>query len=274
MAQHAQVVAQKCDICKEDISKVFCYECKHFICQSCNSWHGKFPATKRHTVTDSQYVDRSTLMLTLVCEDHKLEFAHYCRDCKCLICTTCVTSVVHKGHSFTDIAEVAETSRGDVKNRLEQIKNNIKTLSGSIEAFKTTKQAKLQTGTENFIKEVTKVSQGLVRIIETVTETHLTDASNFLVHEKQQLLCNLSKLEKSHREYYSLHEKFEQILGQKHDVSFFLKQILLTKEFELLDDIPTPEEHEEPRDIEPFKQDCFVKSVIEQIESKYNTRYV
>lgn len=266
----AQAAVPKCDICEEDISKVFCYECNHFICQSCNSLHGKFPATKRHTVTDSQCVDRSTLMLTLVCEDHKLEFAHYCRDCKCLICTPCVTSV-HKGHSFTDIAEVAETSRGDVKNRLEEINNNIKTLSGSIEAFKTTKQTKLQTGTENFTKEVTKVSQDLVRIIETVTETHLTNASNFLVHEKKQLLCNLSKLEKSHGEYYSIHEKFEQILGQKHDVSFFLKQISLAKEFELLDDIPTPEE---PRDIEPFKQDCFVKSVIEQIESKYNIRYL
>ncbi|CAC5406418.1 unnamed protein product [Mytilus coruscus] len=263
----AQAPAPKCNICKEDIAKVFCYECHHFLCQSCNSWHEKFPATKRHTVTDSQCVDRSTLMLTLVCEDHDLEFAYYCRDCECLICDQCVTSV-HKGHSFTDIAEVAATARGDIKNRLEQIKDNIKNLSDLIDDFKTTKQTKLEIGTDNFITEINVVSKDLVRIIETETQTNLTDASDFLVQEKQQLLCNLAKLEKSYSEYYSIHEKLEQILREKHDVSFFLNQISLIKEFESLDDISTPEE---PKETKPFKTDSFVDSVIERIASKYNS---
>ncbi|XP_052076006.1 heat shock 70 kDa protein 12A-like [Mytilus californianus] len=265
----AQAPAPKCNICKEDIAKVFCYECHHFLCQSCNSWHEKFPATKRHTVTDSQCVDRSTLMLTLVCEDHDLEFAYYCRDCECLICVQCVTSV-HKGHSFTDIAEVAATARGDVKNRLEQIKDNIKNLSDLIDDFKTTKQTNLQTGTDNFITEINVVSKDLVRIIETETQTNLTDASDFLVQEKKQLLNNVAKLEKSCSEYSSLHERYEQILRDKLDVTFFLNQKSLAKEFESLDDISPPEE---PKEIKPLKTDGFVDSVIERIENQFNLSY-
>lgn len=269
MAQ-AQAPAPKCNICKEDTAKVFCYDCRHFLCQSCNSYHYKFPANKRHTVTDSHSVDRSTLMLTLVCEEHELEFNYYCRDCECLICVQCVTSV-HKGHSFTDIAEVAATAREDVKNRLVQIKDNIKKLSDLIEDFKTTKQADIQTGTDNFIKEVNQVSQDLIRIIESIAEINVTNASDFLVSEKQQLLYNVAKLEKSHSQYSSIQERYEQILRDKHDVTFFLNQKSLATEFELLDDIYHPEE---PKKVEPLKTDVFLDSVNERIESKFDLRCV
>lgn len=147
----AQKSATKCDICKEDIGEVFCYECRNFLCKSYNSWFEKFPATKLHTVTDAYSVDRSTLMLKLVCADHNIQFAYYCRGCECLICTQCVTSV-HKGHSITDIVEVAAEARGIIKKRLSKIEDNI--LADLIEAFKTTKQRKIQIGTENFTKEV------------------------------------------------------------------------------------------------------------------------
>lgn len=269
MAQ-AQAPAPKCKICKEDTAKFFCHDCRHFLCQSCNSYHNKFPANKRHTVTDSQSVDRSTLMLTLACGDHDLEFAYYCRNCECLICFQCVTSV-HKGHSFTDIAEVAATAREDVKSRLVQIKYNIKKLSDLIEDFKTTKQADIQTGTDNFIKEVNQVSQDLIRIIESIAEINVTNASDFLVSEKQQLLYNVAKLEKSHSEYSSIQERYEQILRDKHDVTFFLNQKTLAAEFELLDDISHPEE---PKEVEPLKKDIFLDSVNERIESKFDLRWV
>lgn len=269
MAQ-AQAPAPKCNICKEDTAKVFCHDCRHFLCQSCNSYHYKFPANKRHTVTDSHSIDRSTLMLTLVCGEHDLEFAYYCRNCECLICFQCVTSV-HKGHTFTDIAKVAATAREDIKNRLEKVKDNVKNLSDLIVDFKTTKQSKLQIGTDNFITDINVVSKDLVRIIETETQTNLTDSSDFLMQEKQQLLYNLAKLEKSYSEYHSIHEKFEQILREKHDVSFFLNQLPLIKEYESLDKISTPEE---PKETKPFKTDSFVDSVIGRITSKYNSRFV
>ncbi|XP_052078348.1 serine/threonine-protein kinase fray2-like isoform X13 [Mytilus californianus] len=261
----AQESATKCDICKGYIGKVFCYGCRHFLCQTCNSWHEKFPATKLHTVTDSHNVDRTTLMLTFVCEDHKLEFCYFCQKCKFLICAQCVTSV-HKGHSIRDITEVAAAARGDVQKRLGKIKENIKALSDLIEAFKTKKQTILQNGTDNFIKEVNEMSQDMIKIIESVTESNLTHASGFLILEKQQLLYNLAKLEKSFSEYNSMHERHKLILKEKHDVTFFLKQKSLAKEFELLDDIHLPEE---PKEIGPLNRNSFVDSVIDQIRCKY-----
>ncbi|CAC5359619.1 unnamed protein product [Mytilus coruscus] len=262
----AQESANKCDICKEDIGKVFCYECRHFLCKSCNSWHEKFPATKRHTVTDSHSVDRSTLMLKLVCADHNLQFAYYCRDCRCLICAQCVTSV-HKGHSITDIMDIAAESREVVKKRLSTIQNSIKILADLIEDFKTTKQTKLQTDTDNFIKEIKEVSQDLTYIIETVTEINLTQASDVHALEKQELLYSLAKLEKSYCEYNSLHERCEQVLKEKHDASFFLIQESLIKEFELLDHFPIPEE---PKEIKPFKRDDFIDSIVKTMEGRFH----
>ncbi|CAC5423532.1 unnamed protein product [Mytilus coruscus] len=253
-----QVTVSKCDICKEDIAKLFCYECHQFLCQSCKSFHEKFPSTKRHSVTDLHNIDRSTLIHKLVCEHHNIEFAFFCRNCECLICAQCVTSV-HMGHSNTDISEVAATARGDVKKRLEKIKDSIKHLSDLIEDFKTTKQANLQTGTDKFTKEVNEVSQDLIKIIESVT-----------VVEKQQLLYNVAKLEKAYSEYSSIHERYEQILRDKHDVTFFLNQKFLAEEFELLDDISPPEE---PTDMKPLKTDGYDNSVIEQVESEYNLSY-
>ncbi|CAG2211203.1 unnamed protein product [Mytilus edulis] len=175
-----QVAVSKCDTCKKDIAKVFCYECHQFLCQSCKSIHEKFPATKRHTITDSHSIDRSTLIQKLVCEHHNVEFSYYCRDCECLICAQCVTSV-HTGHSITNIAEVAGKAREVVKKRLQQIKDNIKSLSDLIEDFKTTKQTDIQTGTDNFIKEVNEVSQDLIRLIESIAEINLTHASDFFL---------------------------------------------------------------------------------------------
>lgn len=266
----AQSAAPRCDICKGDIANVFCYECRNFLCKSCNSCHERFPATKRHTVTDSHSVDRSILMLTTVCEHHHIEFTYYCRDSECLICAQCVTSL-HKGHSITDTAEIAAEARANVKKRVELIEHNIKILSDSIEAFKTTKQAKLQTSAENFCTKVNEVSQDLIRIIESITEINLTHASDFHVLEKQHLLYNLAKLEKSYSEYHSMHDRYEQILRDKHDVTFFLNQKSLSKEYELIDDIPLPDE---PKEIESFKTNDFVDSVIRRIDSKYELRCV
>ncbi|CAC5359628.1 unnamed protein product [Mytilus coruscus] len=244
-----QTAAPKYDICKEVITKVFCYECHHFLCQSCNSWHEKFAATKRHTVTDSHNVGRSTLMLKLV------------------LCAQCVTSG-QKGHSITDIAEVVAVARGDVKNLLKQINDNF-ILSDLIEYFKTTRQTKLHICTENFSKEVNEVSQDFINIIETVIELNLTQASGLHALEKQQLLKNLTKLEKSYGEYNSLHESGRQILEEKHDVSFFLLQKSLAREFDLLGDIPIPKE---PKGIELLKRDDFVNSIINKMDSKYSLR--
>lgn len=266
----AQASVPRCDICKEEIAKVFCYDCRHFLCQSCNSFHEKFPTTKRHTVTDSCRVDRSILMLKSVCEDHELEFAYYCDGCACLICAQCVTSV-HKDHSLTDISKVAAASRNDVVKHLGHINDNTKTLSRLIEAFKTTKQTKLQTGTTNFTKELTKVSQDLIEMIKRNTELKLTQVSDFHALEKKQILYNLSQLEKTYGEYNSLYKSCTQSLEEKHNVSFFLIQTSLAREIEMLDAINIPED---PKEIERFDREDFVDLIINKIQRKYSLRFV
>ncbi|CAC5406419.1 unnamed protein product [Mytilus coruscus] len=210
----AQVSAPKCDICKKVIANVFCYECRHFLCQSCKSFHEKFPATKRHTVTDSSNVDRSILILATVCEDHKLEFVYYCQDCECLICVQCVTSG-HQHHSFTGITEVAAVARGDVMNRLVKIKDSVETVSNLIKAFKRMKKYKLEAGTEKFTREVHEVSQDLVKIIEKVTDINLSYATDFLDLEKQKGVIQFDATRKCIQQAADPYQFSEKIIKDK-----------------------------------------------------------
>ncbi|CAC5359624.1 unnamed protein product [Mytilus coruscus] len=154
-------------------------------------------------------------------------------------------------------------------NRLVKIKDSIETVSNLIKAYKRMKKYKLEAGTEKCTREVHEVSQDLVKIIEKVTDINLSYASDFLDLEKQKVLYNLTQLENVYSRYNSIHKRHEQILNEKHDVTFFLRQISLAEEFDLLEHISSPDE---PKEIERFQRDGFVCSIIELIERKYSLR--
>ena len=262
----AQISSNKCDICEEAIGKVFCYECQHFLCQTCQTWHGKFPSTKRHTVADSSHIDRSVFTTKLVCEKHNQEYVHYCQNCTCLTCAICATAD-HRSHSFTNVSEITSSLRQDVKKKVDDATTQLKQLTGLIDDIRSVQLQQVEDDKEKFTSEVRVLSEGINNIVDCVTDLHITHANDFLVLQQQNLKHDLAKAEKLYKEYSSVVAKFERSLHETHDMTFFVQHKPLRKEYDDLDDIPKPEV---PQRLEAFKQEDFTTLVIDTMNEKYD----
>ena len=258
----AQTLLNKCDICEEAISKVFCYECQHFLCQTCQTWHEKFPSTRRHTVADSSHIDRSAFTTKLVCEKHNQEYLHYCQNCTCLTCAICVTSN-HRSHSFTNVSEMTPSLRKYAKKAVDDVTTKLKQLTGLIDDIRSVQLRQVEHDKEKFTSEIRVLSENIHSIVNFVTDLHITRANDFLVLQ-QNLKHDLAKAEKLYKEYSSVATKFERSLHETHDIMFLVQHKPLKKDYDDLDDIPKPQRLEE------FKQEEFTTLVIDKMKEKYD----
>ena len=262
----AQTSSNKCDICEETISKVFCYECQHFLCQTCQTWHEKFPSTRRHTVADSSHTDRSAFTTKLVCEKHNQEYLHYCQNCTSLTCALCVTED-HRSHSFTNVSEKTLSVREDVKKKVDEVTTQLKQLTGHIDDIRSIQLQQVEDDKEKFTSEVRILSEGIYNIVDFVTELQITRANDFLVLQQQNLKHDLAKAEKLYREYSSVATKFEQSLHETHDIMCLVQHKPLKKDYDDLDVIPKPEV---PQRLGKVKQEDFTTLVIDTMNEKYD----
>ena len=261
----AQTSLNKCDICEVAISKVFCYKCQHFLCQTCQTWHEKFPSTRRHTVADSSHIDRSVFTTKLVCEKHNQEYLHYCQNCTCLTCAIFATAN-HRSHSFTNVSEMASSLRSDVKKTVDDVTTKLKQLTGLIDDIRSVQLQQVEHDKEKFTSKIRVLSENIYSIVNFVTDLHITRANDFLALQQQNLKHDLAKAEKLYKEYSSVATIFEQSLHVTHDITFLVQHKPLKKDYDDLDDIPKPEV---PQRLEEFKQE-FTTLVIDKMKEKYD----
>ena len=262
----AQTSSNKCDICEEANSKVFCYECQHFLCQTCQVWHEKFPSTRRHTVADSSHVDKSAFTTKLVCEKHNQEYLHYCQSCASLTCAICVTDD-HRNHSFTNVSEKTLSVREDVKKKVDDVTTQLKQLTGRIDDIRSVQLQQVEHDKEKFTSEVKVLSEDIHSIVDFVTDLHITRANDFFVLQQQSLKRGLAKAEKLHKEHSLVATKFERSLHETHDMTFLVQHKPLKKDYDDLDDIPNPEV---PKRLEEFKEEEFTTLVVDKMTEKYD----
>ncbi|XP_076071740.1 uncharacterized protein LOC143043215 [Mytilus galloprovincialis] len=205
---------------------------------------------------------------TLKCESHNLEYVHYCKNCKCLTCSACTTTV-HKGHDFTNMTEIAASAREDLKQTNCNVKSKLKILSALIDEIENVKMKNLQKEINQFVEEARIISDELVRIIKSVAEQNVNRATDFLTNEQQGMNFELAKLKKIQKDYSSITEKIDQLIQMEHDMTFYVQQKLLTKDFVETESIPTVAD---PENIGEFKINDFIDQVVENIQSKYSVR--
>lgn len=262
----AQISSNKCNTCEKDNADLYCYECQYYLCAPCRKFHDKF--IKNHKVTESFKIDRSMFASTLKCESHNLEYVHYCKNCKCLTCSACTTTV-HKSHDFTDMTEVADSAREDLKQTNRNVKSKLDILSALIDEIENIKTKNLQKEINQFVEEARITSDELLRIIKSVAEQNVNRATDFLTNEQQGMNFELAKLKKIQKDYSSMTEKIDQLVQIEHDMTFYVQQKSLTKDFEETESIPTVAD---PENIGEFNTDDFIDQVVENIQSKYSVR--
>lgn len=266
----AQIAARVCNICEENEGKYVCYECSHFLCECCKCLHAKFPANMHHTVTDSVSIDLQTFSFKHKCEKHSLEFLHFCNTCSCLTCNECVTSE-HNSHMFRSVGDVAADARETIKENIINVKDKILSLTQLVKKIKFTTLSQTQKDYEQFTYDVNTLSHALKNIVQVVVDVNITHAADFLDLETVHWNQSLAKVETLLQESTFMCTKFENMLTEPHNVTFFINYSELLKEFEACDEIPI---FEEPNRMHGLNVKEFIGKIVEMIKSKYSIRYL
>lgn len=264
----AQISSNKCDSCPSGQINAgfYCFECKQYLCSSCRLSHDRF--TTNHTVTESSKIDKSVLASKSKCESHNLEYIHYCKNCKCLTCSACITTI-HKSHDFTDVKEVAASARKDLKLTNNNVRLKLEKLSTLIDDIENIHKEKLQKEITQFVEGARMVSGEIIKNIESVTKQHSNRADDFLTNEQERMTSDLAGLRKLQADCSAITNKIEQMIQIEHDMTFYVQQQSLPKDFEETDSIP---KIKYPNKIGEFKEEEFIDQVVQNILFKYGIR--
>ena len=125
----------------ENINAVcYCLECKVYMCNKCENFHSKL-CQKHHSYIMNKNVNE---IFTGYCkeENHLDILEYFCKSHNQLCCTACIAKIKRKGkgqHSDCNICiieDIEEEKKKKLKQNIEFLENDIKTIEKSIEELK------------------------------------------------------------------------------------------------------------------------------------------
>ncbi|XP_063440473.1 E3 ubiquitin-protein ligase TRIM45-like isoform X3 [Mytilus trossulus] len=260
----AQVSAKKCSLCDEQNGAYYCYECQQALCTACRNRHGKIPALSGHTVADINTVDLSTVNKKSHCLEHKKEFLFYCVKCDTFICSKCVTST-HYTHPFSEITEIVVKERQKAKENIEELKLKIDAISTLQEKVKTTHFEQLHAKSKQCIEHIESASKGLQSCIESKRSIKTTEVEDNEKKEQENLKVFVDNTDSVHKQYTQILSELENVLLEKHDVTFYSSYRSIDSDIQTLVNIPEePEEAQVPT----FKDEFLYQEVKDYMELK------
>lgn len=264
----AQVSAPKCSLCDENNGSCYCYECQHVLCTVCFKRHGKIPALSEHTVVDINRIDISTVNKNNQCATHNKEIQIYCEDCSNLICIKCVTST-HKSHTILDITDVVVEEREKVKENVKQIKLKIQAISSLQEKIRREHIEKLHVESEKCIGHIESVFRDLQSHIEAKRGIETTKVKDSKNNQNQNFEAFLKTTELVHKQYLKISSELENVLLEKHDVTFYSGYRSIQSDMQTLVSIPV----EPPfAQVPSFEDESLYREVLEHMTSKMDKR--
>lgn len=265
----AQISAKTCELCTEQSSVFYCYECQHALCGLCRSKHDKISSTRGHTVTSIQNVDLANFNTRLQCVSHERDFLFNCAKCSVLICSKCVTTT-HKDHSFSEIEEMVSKERELATDILLQLKAKIENILDLKENVKCNHLSKLEKESKKVVDDIESICQELMRFVETKRDIKITETEDNEKLERQNIESFLQNISQIDKQYSRVSSELENILLEKHDITFFVYNTKLQGDIKCLYNVP-----DSPKcvQIEPFEKSLFYKDVVAYIQSKAGERY-
>ncbi|VDI52714.1 Hypothetical predicted protein [Mytilus galloprovincialis] len=264
----AQTSSQKCYICTEKNSVFYCYECQHALCAICRERHDKVPALSGHTIADINVIDLSNVQSDKTrCITHEKEYQFYCVKCCDLICGKCATSS-HKGHSFSDISEIVSEKRKSAQSALQTLQSNIDVMSSMKDTVKSTHLEKLHFDSQAVIIDITSTFKELHTFTKSKKDIKKTEVEDNEHIEQQSIEEFLKYNDLIHDRYAKVFTSLQNILCEKHDITFYKHYRTIDKDISLLDDIP-----QEPKlpYVPPLDKTMLYTEIEEYVQSKTET---
>ncbi|XP_076085421.1 uncharacterized protein LOC143056225 [Mytilus galloprovincialis] len=265
----AQTSAQKCYICTEKNGVFYCYECQHALCAVCRERHDKVPALSEHTIADINIIDLSNVQSDKTrCITHDKEYQFYCVKCCDLICGKCATSS-HKGHSFSDISEIVSEKRETAQTALHKLKSKIEVISSVEDIVRGKHLEKLHLDSQEVITDITSTFNELHTFIKSKEDIKKTEAEDNERIEQQNIELFLKNTGRIHDRYNKEFTALQNILCEKHDITFYKFYNAIDKDITFLDNIPT-----EPTlpCVRSLDKTMLYTEILDYIQSKTDTR--
>lgn len=263
----AQMSTQPCRMCAEKSGVLYCYECQHALCTFCRQRHDIIPATSGHTITATSTIDLAVVKQKSQCSQHDKEFLFFCVNCREFICSKCVIST-HKNHSFSGIAETVSEERDKAKLQITDLKAKIEPVPTIWEKMRCYIDH-LQVESKKSHDTINYVRNDLQAYIGTSTNIRITEIEDNETLEKQRyesFLKNSKHILKQHTQVIS---ELENLLSEKHDITFHSCYGVINIEIQNLDDVPS-----EPSltPVPSVENKMLYKEILEHMESKVDDR--
>lgn len=267
----AQIIAQKCRFSCNEMAVLYCKGCDQFLCVECRQIvHDKVPNFKDHTIVNIHIEGNRVFKPQPVCDTHKNTFLYYCSTCEILTCVECMTST-HNGHTTERIKNVADARRHDVNQIIEQIKRKAKIVKIKLETIDTEHATQIKSDCASYVSQVEGNAGDLHQVIDKYKLIHITTASDFEKNENDDLDRKRAFFKSRHDETANRLSKFENLLQETHDSTFLTEWKVLQTDVKLNDE-EAEDRLASPNLIERFNQSIFTKSVIDEIDEKFQMR--
>ncbi|CAC5394870.1 unnamed protein product [Mytilus coruscus] len=267
----AQIPARKCGFCNNVVAALYCEDCHQTLCFECRqNVHDKVPFLQDHKVANIQKEGNRVFRPHPVCETHKNRFLYYCSKCECLICAECMTSN-HNEHKTEKMKNVADVCRQTVKLIVEKINSKVGIVQKKLETIDREFSVQIKSDCESYVAMVTKTTRQLHEITDRYKRIHLTTASDFEDIEKHDLERKKAFFKRRHDETKDRLLKFENLLQETHDSTFLTEWKALRTDVQMNDE-ETEDQLFGPRRIKSFNQQIFTRSIIDDIDEKFQMR--
>jgi outer membrane protein assembly factor BamB len=111
------VTVRQCDVCETEVSDARLKVCEMcgVLCANCLSYHAKFPALKKHQITEAELYHED--LTTMVCPEHHLELKYFCTLHEVLMCSDCfVGQNHHLDHAKENLVNVRDALNSYMEN--------------------------------------------------------------------------------------------------------------------------------------------------------------
>ena len=128
-----------CTMCQTNvIATSYCLQCDVKLCQACNSYHQKLPASKDHALEDLSKLTALTLAASRrsTCKSHTnrpVEF--HCSSHQELICMMCATTNHRSCPEVKAITDVAKEKRTELKQQAQRLRQKDTALAQHVRWF-------------------------------------------------------------------------------------------------------------------------------------------
>ncbi|CAG2194453.1 unnamed protein product [Mytilus edulis] len=263
----AQTPSKSCALCDKPAT-LYCYEDKQLLCFQCKKdIHDRVPVCRDHNVVDIHKAGTHIYKPVPACDSHEKEFLYYCSKCDCLICKECMTSS-HNGHITKEIKSITDIHRQEVDEIINKLKTKVEELKKTLETIDGEHSLLIQSGCDSYIEVVEKTSAEIHQIIDHYKQIEMNTAFDFRDTETHNLKGTRVFFQRLHNESSDRLLKFENLLQEPHDNSFFLEWKGLQKEYKIMTE-ESEQSLSSPRQMSGFNQNRFRRAIIEGIDKQF-----